>query len=200
VILHDVEVSPSMTELKREEPPARKIAGANALRTIVINISHHVYFRDGVAGWSLAPHRIQCAKAGVPCRHGDAVAQDRNGRGSRVDAAISRDGSERALLRWHCGIFMQDGSTSLDSLAVANAHPMGARPFGRADYIRKFQILTEGIPAARDAIRFLDAVRDLPKLPAGALHQLHVDLPNGMLETGQKGILSLLILGGHDDE
>jgi 2-methylcitrate dehydratase len=95
---------------------------------------------------------------------------------------------------------MQDGSTSQDSLAVANAHPMGARPFGRADYIRKFQILTEGIPAARDAIRFPDAVRDLPKLPAGALHQLDVDLPNGMLETGQKGILSLLILGGHDDE
>ena len=49
---------------------------------------------------------------------------------------------------------------------------------------------------ARDAIRFLD-VRDLP---AGALHQLHVDLPDGMLETDQKGILSLLILGGHDDE
>ena len=91
---------------------------------------------------------------------------------------------------------MQDGSTSQDSLAVANAHPMGARLFGRADYIRKFHLLTEGIPAARDAIRFLD-VRDLP---AGALHQLHVDLPDGMLETDQKGILSLLILGGHDDE
>ena len=86
-------------------------------------------------------------------------------------------------------IFMKDGSRIEDSLAVANAHPLGAKPFGRPDYIRKFQILTEGIISAREANRFLDAVQDLPKLPAGELHQLNVALPNGALEVGQKGIL-----------
>jgi 2-methylcitrate dehydratase len=95
---------------------------------------------------------------------------------------------------------MQDGSTYRDSLAVANAHPLVAKTFDSADYIRKFQILTEGIPADCEAIRSLDAVQDLPKLPAGALHQQSVDLPDGMSETGQKGILLLLILGGHHNE
>jgi len=32
-----------------------------------------------------------------------------------------------------------------DEMAVANAHPLGARPFGRDDYIRKFQIVTDGL-------------------------------------------------------
>src|SRR6202140_5220221 len=42
-------------------------------------------------------------------------------------------------------ILFNDGSRMEDQLAVANAHPLGAKPFGRADYVRKFQILTEGI-------------------------------------------------------
>src|ERR1700686_4019087 len=42
-------------------------------------------------------------------------------------------------------ILFKDGSRIEDQLAVANAHPLGAKPFGRADYVRKFQILTEGI-------------------------------------------------------
>ena len=33
---------------------------------------------------------------------------------------------------------MQDGSRIVDEMAVANAHPLGAKPFGRDDYIRKF--------------------------------------------------------------
>src|SRR6478736_6468496 len=35
-------------------------------------------------------------------------------------------------------IFMKDGSTLVDELGVANAHPNGARPFGREQYIGKF--------------------------------------------------------------
>ena len=35
-------------------------------------------------------------------------------------------------------VVMQDGSRIVDELAVANAHPLGAKPFGREDYIRKF--------------------------------------------------------------
>ena len=70
-------------------------------------------------------------------------------------------------------IFMRDGSKLEDEMAVANAHPIGARPFGRADYIRKFQILTDGIitharvepvPGGRAGLA--------DSLPAGELHQL----------------------------
>ena len=63
---------------------------------------------------------------------------------------------------------MQDGTRIEDELAVANAHPLGARPFGRADYIRKFQTLTDGIISTRESNRFLEAAQDLPRLPPGS--------------------------------
>jgi 2-methylcitrate dehydratase len=74
-------------------------------------------------------------------------------------------------------------------MAVANAHPLGTKPFGRDDYIRKFQILTDGIISTREANRFLEAVQELPRLPAGELHRLNVVLPAGALTAGKPGIL-----------
>jgi 2-methylcitrate dehydratase len=86
-------------------------------------------------------------------------------------------------------IFLQDGTKVEDALAVANAHPLGARPFGRDDYIRKFETLTDGIISTREANRFLEAAQDLPRLPAGELHRLNVALPTGTLTVGKPGIL-----------
>ena len=86
-------------------------------------------------------------------------------------------------------IFLRDGTKLEDEMAVANAHPLGARPFGRADYIQKFQVLTDGIISTRESNRFLEAVQDLPKLPAGELHRLNVVLPAGTLTEGKPGIL-----------
>lgn len=78
-------------------------------------------------------------------------------------------------------IFLKDGSVIEDELAVANAHALGAKPFDRADYIRKFRTLTEGLISTREANRFLAAVQELPDLPAGALGALNVSLPAGGL-------------------
>ncbi|MBN8873062.1 MAG: MmgE/PrpD family protein [Rhodospirillales bacterium] len=86
-------------------------------------------------------------------------------------------------------IFFQDGSKIEDELAVANAHPNGAKPFGREDYIRKFQILTDGIVSPRESKRFLEVVQDLPRLAAGELHLLNVALPAGTLAVGKPGIV-----------
>jgi 2-methylcitrate dehydratase len=86
-------------------------------------------------------------------------------------------------------IFMHDGSKLEDEMAVANAHPLGAKPFGRDDYIRKFQIMTDGIITVRESNRFLEAVQDLPRLPAGDLHRLNIAVPAGTLEVGKRGIL-----------
>jgi len=85
-------------------------------------------------------------------------------------------------------VFLADGTTIEDELGVANAHPNGARPFGRDDYIRKFQALTDGIISTREANRFLDAVQDLPRLAAGELEALNVALPAGRLSEGKPGI------------
>ena len=86
-------------------------------------------------------------------------------------------------------IFFEDGSKIEDELAVANAHPNGAKPFGREDYIRKFQILTDGIISPRESKRFLEVVQDLPRLAAGELHLLNVALPAGTLAVGKPGIV-----------
>jgi 2-methylcitrate dehydratase len=86
-------------------------------------------------------------------------------------------------------IFMRDGSKLVDEMAVANAHPLGARPFGRTDYIGKFLTLTDGIVSAREAARFLEAAQSVASLPAGELHQLNVALPAGTLAAGKPGII-----------
>ena len=83
---------------------------------------------------------------------------------------------------------MQDGSRIVDELAVANAHPLGARPFGREDYIRKFTALTDGVLSAREANRFLEAAQDVPRLKAEDLHVLNVALPASALAVGKPGI------------
>ncbi len=85
-------------------------------------------------------------------------------------------------------VIMQDGSRIVDEMAVANAHPLGARPFGRDDYIRKFQALTDGIISARESGRFLAVVQDLASLQAGELAGLNVALPTGRLAAGKPGL------------
>ncbi len=85
-------------------------------------------------------------------------------------------------------VFLQDGTKIEDELGVANAHPNGARPFEREDYIRKFQELTDGVISTREANRFLDVVQDLPRLAAGELGALNVALPAGRLVEGKPGI------------
>jgi 2-methylcitrate dehydratase len=99
----------------------------------------------------------------------------------------SRDPNELAFGA-RVEVLMQNGSRIEDELAVANAHPLGAKPFERTDYIRKFQTLTDGIVSTREANRFLEAVQDLPRLAAGELHLLNVAVPAGSLEVGKPGI------------
>jgi 2-methylcitrate dehydratase len=99
----------------------------------------------------------------------------------------SRDPNELAF-GGRAEVVMQDGTTLVDELAVANAHPLGAKPFGREDYIRKFRTLTEGIITAKEADRFLEAAQETPRLPAGELHRLNVTLPRGLLEESKPGI------------
>jgi 2-methylcitrate dehydratase len=85
-------------------------------------------------------------------------------------------------------IFLRDGSKLEDEMAVANAHPLGAKPFERTDYIAKFQTLTNGLLTARESNRFLEAVQNLPKLAAGELAALNVALPAGALAESKPGI------------
>jgi 2-methylcitrate dehydratase len=66
---------------------------------------------------------------------------------------------------------------------------MGAKPFGRDDYVGKFLTLTDGIVSTREVNRFLEAAQSLPNLAAGDLHLLNVALPAGTLAVGKPGII-----------
>jgi 2-methylcitrate dehydratase len=78
-------------------------------------------------------------------------------------------------------IRMNDGRVIADEMAVANAHSYGATPWKRADYIRKFTTLTDGLLAATEAERFLDLVQQLPTLRADQLLGLTLAMPEGKL-------------------
>ena len=88
-------------------------------------------------------------------------------------------------------IIFNDGKKMTDEIAVANAHPLGAKPFGRADYLRKFQALTEDVVSAGESKRFLDLVQRLPQLTALEVGELNVVLPPDKLACAhrdQRGI------------
>ena len=83
---------------------------------------------------------------------------------------------------------MKDGSVIADEMAVANAHPNGATPWTRPDYVNKFRVMTDGLITPKEAARFLQACEELPSLPAGELHRLHVAMPEGTVQVGKPGI------------
>ena len=67
---------------------------------------------------------------------------------------------------------LTDGTVITEEIAVADAHPAGARPFAREQYIAKFRTLADGVIAPDLQDRFLDAVTRLPELDAAELADL----------------------------
>lgn len=68
----------------------------------------------------------------------------------------------------------QDGRQIRERLDNANAHPFGARPFTRPEYVKKFETLTEGLVEPAERGRFLNLAADLPKLTAEQIRELNV--------------------------
>jgi 2-methylcitrate dehydratase len=71
-------------------------------------------------------------------------------------------------------ITLKSGEKIIDELAVANAHPLGATPWVRKDYIGKFRKLTSNAVSEGEQNRFLDAVQRLSSLKANELGELNV--------------------------
>ena len=63
-------------------------------------------------------------------------------------------------------VTLKGGSVISDEMAVADAHPLGARPFTRPQYIAKFRQLAEGVIHPDEQKRFLALVERLPDLSA----------------------------------
>ncbi|MBX8995630.1 MmgE/PrpD family protein [Corynebacterium testudinoris] len=76
-------------------------------------------------------------------------------------------------------ITFTDGTVVEDELAVADAHPLGARPFAREQYIEKFRILADGVVAPAEQDRFLAAAENTENLTD--LAELNIELDADVL-------------------
>ena len=72
-------------------------------------------------------------------------------------------------------IELADGSRIVEEIAVADAHPLGARPFARAQYVEKFRTLAADVLAPSEIERFLEVAQRLPELRAEELAGLSLN-------------------------
>ena len=194
-----------------------KIADLSQVEKVIIHTSHHTHRVIGTgandtqkfdpkASRETLDHSIMYIFAVAlhdgRWHHTESYTPERAGRPDtvRLWRSIETREDEKWTRRYHATdpakkafggrveILLKDGSRIEDQLAIANAHPLGAKPFKRADYIRKFQTLTERIISPQESRRFLDAAQRLPDLQAADLHQLNIELPGETLAKGRPGI------------
>ena len=82
-------------------------------------------------------------------------------------------------------VTLDSGETLSEKLDNPNAHYLGARPFARADYVNKFNVLTEGVVEAGEARRFVGLVENLADLDAEQVRRLNVEAAAGRLQDAE---------------
>jgi 2-methylcitrate dehydratase len=86
-------------------------------------------------------------------------------------------------------VTMNNGKKVIDQIDRADAHPYGARPFKRQNYINKFLTLTENILDKKESDRFLKVVQNLKNLKNGELWKLNIEIKKNKLKRNlKKGI------------
>lgn len=93
---------------------------------------------------------------------------------------LSSDPKEKAF-GGRVEITLTDGRTIIEEIALPDAHPLGARPFGREQYIEKFRSLASGVLEAEEIERFLDVVQSLATLSSKDFVQLNITARRGLL-------------------
>jgi 2-methylcitrate dehydratase len=82
-------------------------------------------------------------------------------------------------------ITLTSGETVTREIAVADAHPLGARPFARANYVEKFRTLAAGVLEDAEIERFLDLAERLPELTPAEVRELTIVAAPGVLDTAK---------------
>ena len=83
-------------------------------------------------------------------------------------------------------VTLKNGKRLTEELDKADAHPYGARPFKRENYINKFLTLTENIISKNESNRFLKTVQNLRKLKSGQLNKLNIEIKKSKLKRNLK--------------
>ena len=195
-------------KLHREHPALT----ADNVASIVIHSSHHTHYvigsgandpqkYDPTASRETLDHSIPyiftVALQDGFWHHVDSYAPERAGRADTVALwnKVSTQEDPEWTRRYHSNdpaekafggrveIELTDGTRIVDEVAVADAHPLGARPFARPQYIEKFRTLTDNVLEAVEAQRFLELVQRLPELTGAELNGLTVTARPGLLDT-----------------
>lgn len=102
---------------------------------------------------------------------------------------LSTDPAEKAF-GGRAIVTMKDGSVVQEELAIADAHPLGARPFAREQYVNKFRTLAEGVITPEEQDRFLAAAENTAELTD--LSELNITIDPDVLAKApetQEGLL-----------
>ena len=83
-------------------------------------------------------------------------------------------------------ITLNNGKKISEQLERADAHPYGARPFKRENYIKKFKTLTNRVLTKNESQRFLKVVQNLTKLKAGNLDKLNIEISKRKIKKNNK--------------
>jgi 2-methylcitrate dehydratase len=193
--------SQALIDLARRMGP--KVGDLSRVKSIVIHTSHHTHYVIGTGandpqkmdpeasretldhsimyifavaledgGWhherSYAPERARRPET-VALWHKIATLEDP----AWTKRYHSRDPNELAF-GGRVVVTLADGRVIEDEMAVADAHPNGARPFRRPDYVNKFRTLAEGIVAPAEQDRFLETVERVETLRAEELGGLNL--------------------------
>ena len=189
----------ALIDLARRVRP--RLGDLAAVSSIVIHTSHHTHYVIGSGSGDpqkydpsasretldhSLPYIFAVALQDGGWHHVESYAPERAARPDTVELwrKISTAEDPEWTRRYHdpdpakrsfggrVEITLADGTVISDEIAVADAHPAGARPFGREQYIAKFRTLADGVIALSAQNRFLDAVTRLPVLDAGELAEL----------------------------
>lgn len=199
-------------KLHHEHPELSDANGAEEIERIVIHTSHHTHFvigsgandpqkYDPSASRETLDHSIPyiftVALQDGEWHHERSYSPERANRPDTVELwkKVTTEEDAEWTRRYHSldpadkafggrvEITMKDGRTIVDEIAVADAHPLGARPFAREQYVAKFRTLAEHVLDAQEIERFLDLVQRLPELGAEDLGGLTVVAKHGLLSS-----------------
>lgn len=191
--------SQALIDLARRMGP--KIGDLSKVESIVIHTSHHTHYvigtgandpqkMDPKASRETLDHSIMyifaVALEDGGWHHAASYAPERADRANTIALwhKISTLEDPEWTRRYHSHdpkekafggrvvVTLKGGSIISDELAVADAHPLGARPFKRPDYIKKFRTLSDGVIAPSEQDRFIATVERLTSLKAGELTDL----------------------------
>ncbi|GLI96813.1 MmgE/PrpD family protein [Sphingobium sp. BS19] len=199
--------SQALIDLAKRMSP--KVGDLSQIESILIKTSHHTHYvigtgandpqkMDPKASRETLDHSIMyifaVALEDGGWHHEKSYAPERAQRPGTVDLwhKITTEEDPGWTARYHAMgsdkafggkviITLKNGKSIIDELGVADAHPNGARPFARPNYVEKFRTLADGIVATTEQDRFLALIDRLPTLTGAEVTQLNFIVSSAQL-------------------